>query len=317
VVISADPELARLVHRSGKAHSDAILVGNAGPSPILEPVDFKWTLETAVERQVGADVLRGLLEHPSEELARRLAQAIELAGCEPGLQPHLLPGRFLAPDSPANRAVLASGNSIAPQMVDLRPVDVQAFFATLPGWELALELARADTAPVSDLESAERYYRLGAGVLGALRRLRTSIFAEQPLELEGRAELAALRARRRLHTTGELVAYLDRALRERAALAMQLERFERSAYPFTAFRRLVEEHGLAAGSKRAGRVYGEVLQAVRAEARREGRQLVAAGRSDEQALQALAPSTPQLEQLAHQVARRLVGRGMSGSVEVT
>src|SRR6266508_756767 len=62
IVLAADPALASQVQLHGKTHADALLVGTMAGRPVLEPVDFKWTLETADPRQVGAAVLEALLD---------------------------------------------------------------------------------------------------------------------------------------------------------------------------------------------------------------------------------------------------------------
>ena len=82
-------------------------------------------------------------------------------------------GIFLAPDHAANRAILAPAGSLDPAWAALCPIDAAEFFTDLPGWDVALALARADGIRFADVESSERYYRLGAGVLGALRRLQS------------------------------------------------------------------------------------------------------------------------------------------------
>src|SRR3954447_6154435 len=64
VIISATPDLAAQVQANGKSHADAILVGTLNGEVVLEPVDFKWTLETADTKQVSTPVLMALLDEP-------------------------------------------------------------------------------------------------------------------------------------------------------------------------------------------------------------------------------------------------------------
>ena len=71
VILAEDPALAEAVHRHGKSHADALLVGLADGAAVLEPVDFKWTLETAKPRQVGTEVLEALLTSRRQCCARR------------------------------------------------------------------------------------------------------------------------------------------------------------------------------------------------------------------------------------------------------
>lgn len=314
VIISSDPALSAAVHRSGKAHADAILVGIADGHAIYEPVDFKWSLETAEPRQVGAEVLEALLARPPAPLAQRLAQALAEAGApNPGAASYAA-GFFLAPDSSPNRALLAEGGALPPDMVVLCAVEPLAFFSPLTGWEVALALAETDHARLDRLEAAERYYRLGAGVLGALRRLASTLFDEQPPELDGVAELVRLRAQRRLRTTGEVVAYLDRAQRARAELVERLRQVEGRIYPFSAFRRDLASRGLAeADARRLGRLHGEVLQPARRELRRLGRQLLSRGMTELQALAALEELAPRLVHLA----RRELERRLAQAIQPT
>src|SRR4051794_7491885 len=160
VVIAAEPELAAQVQAHGKSHADAILVGVQGERSVLEPLDFKWTLETANPRQVGAEVLAELLTEPPALLSERLREA--LADLPSPDEPLYLDGIFLAPDHAANRAMLAPAGPLDPAWAVLCPVDAAEFFTDLPGWDVALALARADGIQPRGLETTERYYRLGA-----------------------------------------------------------------------------------------------------------------------------------------------------------
>lgn len=317
VVLVDEPELAAQVHAAGKPHADAILVGQADGRTVLEPVDFKWNLETANPKQVGAEVLAGLLQDPPPMLAQRIVVALD------GLPEHDDPlhhdGFFLAPDHADNRAFLSpgragggrgpsrpSGMGIAPGAFDrswaeLRPVDAAEFFEPLPGWDVACSLASSDGVRPSTVEVSERYYRLGAGVLGALRKLDAGIFRDVD-DLDGPAELARLRRERRLTSVGEVIAYLDRALIARGELADRLREVERTAYPFGLFRQHLVERGLPAqgpgAERRWGRVYGGVMKAVGAQMRLEGCRLVEAGRSELEALAGLDAARPRWTALA-------------------
>ena len=289
LVLGAQPELAAEVHASGRPHADAMLLGVADGRTVLEPVDFKWTLETANPKQVGAEVLVGLLTDPSPLLAARVAEALaDLPGAEAPLH---LDGVFLAPEHADNRAFLAPRGPLDSTWAILRPVDPEEFFSALPGWDLAQAMAHTDGAYLGTLESADRYYRLGAGVLGALRRLRTALFDADAAEIDGPTELARLRRERRLMTTGELIAYLDRALIARAELVDRLRAVERGAYPFGLFRQDLVARGIPAGGadweRRWGRLHGAVIRSVGEQVRTAGRELLARGHTEAQALAAL------------------------------
>src|SRR5207237_5766450 len=81
VVLAATPTLMADVLSSGLPHADALRSWPEDGQLALEPLDFKWSLETASARQVSQETLTRLLaaELPS------LATALELARQELGL----------------------------------------------------------------------------------------------------------------------------------------------------------------------------------------------------------------------------------------
>ena len=293
LVLAAEPELAAQVQAHGKSHADAILVGVQGDRSILEPVDFKWTLETANPRQVGAEVLGDLLLEAPPLLALRLAEA--LADLPAPEAPVYHDGVFLAPDHADNRAQLQPHGPLDPAWAVLCPIDAAEFFPPLTGWDVSLALARSDAALLGTVETSERYYRLGAGVLGALRRLQSSVFDDTLPTVDGPAMLARLRRDRRLTTTGELIAYFDRALTARSEVVDRLREVERAAYPYGRFRDDLTARGLTtAGNndKRWSRLYGSIMKELATELRVAGRRLRADG----------VPETTVLDQLDGQRA---------------
>jgi hypothetical protein len=311
LVLQAEPELAAQVQAHGKTHADAILVGVQGGRTVLEPVDFKWTLETANPRQVGAEVLGELLTEPPALLAARLAEA--LADLPAPDQPIYQDGIFLAPNHAENRAQLSPNGPLDAEWAVLMPIDANEFFPPLPGWDVALAMARTDSAYLGTVETSERYYRLGAGVLGALRRLQSSVFDEALPDVDGPTLLAVLRRERRLTTTGEVIAYFDRALISRSEVVDRLREVERGAYPYGRFREDLAARGLTTASspaspggtgstsgpapagnpipsgnggsggnndRRWSRLYGSIMKVLASEIRAQGRQLRAGGGSD-------------------------------------
>jgi hypothetical protein len=281
LVLAAEPELAAAVQANGKSHADAILIGVQADRCVLEPVDFKWTLETANPRQVGAEVLGELLTGPPALLATRLGEA--MADLPSPEEPIYHDGIFLAPDHAENRAQLAPIGSLDPAWAVLYPIDAADFFPPLPGWDVALALARSDGAFLGSVESSERYYRLGAGVLGALRRLQSSVFDESLPSVDGPALLAQTRRERRLTTTGEVIAYFDRALLARSEVVDRLREVERASYPYGRFREDLTARGLSApasNDRRWSRVYGAVMKELASEIRAEGRRMRARGNND-------------------------------------
>jgi hypothetical protein len=317
LVLQAEPELAAAVQANGKSHADAILIGAQGSRTVLEPVDFKWTLETANPRQVGAEVLGELLTAPPALLATRLREAtVDLPAPD---EPIYLDGVFLAPDHAENRAQLGPIGPLDPAWAVLCPIDAADFFPPLPGWDVAVALARTDGAFLGTVESSERYYRLGAGVLGALRRMQSSVFDESLPTVDGPALLAQTRRERRLTTTGEVIAYFDRALSARSEVVDKLREVERGAYPYGRFREDLTARGLtapASNDRRWSRIYGAVMKELAGEIRAEGRHLRSQGsndatvlaRLDEQRSKWLARGRALLEQ-------RLTSRSDVGPVE--
>jgi hypothetical protein len=281
LVLASEPDLAAQVQAHGKSHADAILIGVQEGRSILEPVDFKWTLETANPRQVGAEVLGDLLLDAPPLLAIRLAEA--LADLPTPEAPVYHDGIFLAPDHAENRAQLAPSGSLDPAWAILCPIDAAEFFPPLPGWDVGLALARSDGAYLGTVEACERYYRLGAGVLGALRRLQASVFDDSLPAVDGPALLAKTRRERRLMTSGEVIAYFDRALTARSEVVDRLREVERGAYPYGRFREDLTARGLAAvgnNDRRWSRVYGSVMKELATELRSEGRRLRVGGASE-------------------------------------
>jgi len=293
LVLAVDPDLAAQVQAHGKSHADAILIGVQEDRSILEPVDFKWTLETANPRQVGAEVLGELLLEAPPLLATRLAEA--LADLPAPEAPVYQDGIFLAPDHAENRAQLAPQGPLDPDWAVLCPIDAADFFPPLPGWEVALTLARSDGAYLGTVEASERYYRLGAGVLGALRRMQASVFDDSLPAVDGPALLAQTRRERRLNTTGEVIAYFDRALAARSEVVDRLREIERAAYPYGRYREDLTARGLtAAGNndRRWSRLYGSVMKELATEIRTEGRRLRDTGAAEAAALAELDGQRP-------------------------
>ena len=283
LVLGAEPQLAAQVQAAGRPHADAILIGAAAGGAVLQPVDFKWSLETANPSQVRAEVLASLLSDPPPLLGARLQE--RLGGLD-GRQAVYRDGVFLAPDHPHNRAFLARSDSFAASWAVLTPVEASEFFSPLPGWDIARALAEYERADLRVLEMAERYYRLGAGLLGAFSKLKAGLFGEIG-ELDGVAELARIREERHLISAAEIVAYLDAKLAARRELVDRLRAIERTAYPYALFRKDLDARGVADqgpdGEHRWGRLYGVIMKALSCQVRGEGRELVALGRTECQA----------------------------------
>jgi hypothetical protein len=327
-------ELEQAVQAAGLAHADAVLLGRQDGRVALQSVDFKWTLEVARPEQVAAETLQTVLEADLPPLRAALRAAMVSLGPAAETSPleelMILDGLFITPDYGPNRAhldVLARrrGGPMDSRQVVLAPVDGPAFFSTLPGWEMAEALAGLEGArrALQHVEGAEHYYRLGAGVLGALTAGRRSIFSTTAPQIDGLAELAALRRARRLTTLQLLLGHLDRQMKARAELVKKLNGLGRQLYPFSAFRTSLRAAGLiratsepgAEPDRRWSRLYGVLQKELAARLQREGQELVAAGQSDAEALASLAGRAARYNRLAAARATELIAAVQAGCDE--
>jgi hypothetical protein len=308
VIISDTPDLAAQVQANGKPHADALLVGTLASDIILEPVDFKWTLETADAKQVSIPVLQGLLDPPPPLLSIALESAVARVTEVDRSEPRLHDGIFLAPDTLANRAHLAPAGVMDPAWAALVPVDWSEFFPPLVGWNVGQQLARIERTNVTTLEQAERFYRLGAGVRGGIRKLAAGIFAPEPEDFDDLAALAALQRDRTLRTAAEIVAHLDRALTGRSELVQALRSAERAAYPFGRFTADLKAMGIDTKSEdRQWRaLYGGVMKQLGARMRAAGLDLVQNGKTEQQALAALGERSAEWLTMARGLLRTAV-----------
>jgi hypothetical protein len=314
LVLAARPALMANVLGSGLPHADALRAWREAGRLRLEPLDFKWSLETAVTRQVSRETLTRLLEAELPELRAELAAAralLELPDHAP-LEP--MDGRFVAPEHPANDAALRLDPELPALLL---PVDGQAFFRVLPAWETARALARfegCDLGRLQGVEAVERYYRLGAGVAGAVARLETGLFEDEPRPADAPAFVHRLRGHRPTGGLNGLLLDLERRMAARRALDEQLGQVVRNGYPFARFRGDLNQARVprAVQERRGvlGRTYAQVLDAVSAIVREEGRRLVAAGASEADALRELTAQPERWGQVGHEHAL-LLARGVA------
>ncbi|HLH21054.1 MAG TPA: hypothetical protein VK066_00910 [Chloroflexota bacterium] len=318
VALADDEALRREIHATGLPNPDAALLGTRAPdAAVLQPVDFKWALERAELPQVSAVTLERLLGAAVPQVQAHLAAVEQAAGLAVATLEYV-DGLFFAPEHPENRAFLASeANAHAESPLTLAdvvlcPVDPEAFFGPLDGWELGRWLAEMDRSVglLATIDGAERYFRLGAGFAGALTRLATPLFAETPTAIDARAALVRLRTSRHLFTSVDLASYLERQMAARGALERGLRDLATAVYPFRVFRAQLAASGVKLDAveddqKRGYRErYRGALNAVRARLREEGRALVAAGQSEPAALAELQARTPELQKTAQAMARK-------------
>jgi hypothetical protein len=312
VVLASRPALIAEVLGSGLPHADAIRAWGEQGRLHLEPLDFKWSLETAVARQVSGETLVRELEAELPELRAELITARALLELPDHAPVEATDGRFVAPEHPANDAALR----LDPQLRTLLlPVDPQAFFSALPAWDTARAVARfegCDLTRLQGVEAVERYYRLGAGVAGAVARLETGLFEEEPRPADAPAYVDRLRGQRPPGGLNGLLLDLERRMAARRALDEQLGQVVRNAYPFARFRAdLNQAHVPRAVQERRGvlgRAYGQVVDAVTAIVREEGRRLVALGAVEAAALTDLGAQNDRWLQVGHEHALLVAGR---------
>ncbi len=319
--LAENEDLRRAIHASGLPNPDACLVGSALDGVgVLQPADFKWSLERAELPQVAATTIARLLDADVPGLAGHLRVAHAAADLGDRALRYV-DGFFFAPDHAENRAFLASQANaraefpLAPGDVVLSPVEPQCFFQGLPGWHVGRWLADTDRGAglLATVEGAERYFRLGAGFAGALVRLATPLFADQPAQIDVPAELRRLRSARRLFTSGDLAGYLERQMAARALQERALRDLLAAVYSFQHYRAQLAALGvklddLEDDAKRGFRErYRVARKSVADRLRREGQARVAAGRSEATALAELQARTPELAKLAQTVALRVLG----------
>jgi len=304
----------------GLTNPDALLVGQLDGHLSLRPVDFKWSLETAAYRQISGAALSELLAHPGSPLPDLIRQS----DCADGQsEPVAGDGFFFVPDSRPNHEFLESPANrrqefpIEPKEVVFEKVDGVAFFGSLPWWPQALRLAQLDRMERSleTLEGAERYYRLGAGLGGALLKLNTSIFAAEPPPLDVSAAIDELLQRLRLRSSLEVIGHLRQLMDQRGERLRRLKELARCPYSFREMLGDLAARGVVVpegeGADRAERErWGQVHRAI-ASAHREavdvaGLELVGRGQSEPAALAALERRRPEFADRARAYAHRLI-----------
>src|SRR6266851_773596 len=102
VVLAATPKLMAEVLASGLPHADALRAWSENSHLALEPLDFKWSLETASARQVSSETLSRLLAADLGSLRSALDDARATFGLALASEVEPKDGRFVAPVHPAN-----------------------------------------------------------------------------------------------------------------------------------------------------------------------------------------------------------------------
>jgi hypothetical protein len=221
----------------------------------------------------------------------------------------------VAPIHPANQAALLAEPELPTLLL---PVDPRAFFEPLPGWTAAAALARLESSDLdrlSGIEAIERYYRLGAGVEGALTRLHTGLFETESSKVDAAALIRDLRQAGNARTLNSLLLYLEQELANRKVLEERLLLLPRSAYTFGRLRSDLQKLGLPRtllDSRGAlGRAYAEVTRGMASAIRAAGQELVASGVSTEAALDQLADQAPRWATIGATQTRTVAARLMA------
>jgi hypothetical protein len=324
-----DRALTRWLGTLGLRNPDALLVeGGSDGRATIRPIDLKWSLDTADYGQIGGERLRQLFERAGDRLGALLPPS---SG-----PPRFGDGLFVSPERLLNRLFLRSAANakkeypIEAREVRLVRIDVPAFFAPLPGWATARRLAELERLPQPELEAdvelADRYYHLGVGVWGALSAADRSLFAEKEgvgdddllmrdddVEAAVARRLEALIARLGARTARELVGELAAAHSARTALRQERRGLERLPYRFPDFiddarkaKVAVEDEAMVVKLRE---LYKELGRTHQVELRALGRELVAAGRTDAEALAELKEREGEMKRAARRRARELL-RGL-------
>jgi hypothetical protein len=312
IVFAGTPALMAEVLGSGLPHADALRTWREDGQLAVEPLDFKWSLETASARQVSRETLERLLGAELPSLGSALAGAREALVLEPSAALAPRDGRFVAPVHPANHTALVAEPELPTLLL---PVEPRAFFEPLPGWAAARTLARLESSEldrVSGIEAIERYYRLGAGVEGALSRLRTGLFDAELHKVDAPAVIGELREAGKARTLNALLLYVQHELANRKALEERLALLPRTAYRFGRLRSDLQKLGvprtLVDSRGALGRAYAEVTREMASAIRSAGQELVASGLSAEEALEQLGSAGQQQPWAAIGAAQaRIVG----------
>jgi hypothetical protein len=312
VVLAATPKLMSEVLGSGLPHADALRAWRENTHLALEPLDFKWSLETASARQVSSETLARLLAAELGSLRSALDSARGAFGLQPTSEVETKDGRFVAPVHPANHAALLADPELPTLLL---PVEPHAFFEPLPGWQAARTLARLESADLdrlSSIEAVERYYRLGAGVTGAFTRLETGLFETEPHSVDAAALISELRRAGTARTLNDLLLHLQRELETRKLLDERLAQLPRSAYPFGRLRgdlhRLGVPRSVLDSRGALGRAYSEATREMLSAIREAGSELVAAGSTPREALDRLAEQQARWSAIGAAQARAIAER---------
>ncbi len=318
-LVEEDALQARL-QSLGLTNPDALLLDHVGDAVIARPVDFKWSLETAAYRQISGGALGELLSQVGAPLTTLVETTL---GLESLGSVETRDGLFYSPDSRPNRQFLESPQNrrqefpLEPKDVVFEVVDGPAFFGTLRWWPQAQRLAELDRSArrLDFLEGAERYYRLGAGVGGAILKLQTSVFAGEPPDVDVAPEIERTLQEHHYRTSLELLEHFRRLMEVRNERLRRARELARCPY---SFREMLGDLGRLGvhvslddersrdDRERWGRVHRQVVEAHRAAVNAAGRRLAEEAGSESAALAALDRLRPEFELKARAHGQRAI-----------
>ncbi|MGE5619682.1 MAG: hypothetical protein ACM3US_10535 [Sphingomonadaceae bacterium] len=326
VELAGDNSLQLALSRSGLPSPDVIVIlQDEKRGRALQALDFKWNLEFASYVQIRAEAVRALLEREVAPLRALLDR--HLADEDPRDLP-IEDGLLYAPRLPVNSWFLQSDQNyhqeypIEADQVLFENVDPLLFFGQLSGWELAVLLARADRSPqrLRNLEGAEHYYRIGAGLQSAVAQFQVSIFCRRPPTVTADAAFDWLKTHVRPASSAGFLQFAERLMAARSQLTTRLRGLLRSPYRFSD---LVEslkvrnlhlpekEDGLPAAERQR---WGDILRKVAAEHKelvyRTGLRLVEVGLSDAEALARLEGDSRRFASQARARAEKLIAAAL-------
>ncbi len=333
-IASGPPQLLSLVENEalqarfqslGLTNPDALLLDRVGDAIVARPVDFKWSLETASYRQISASALGELLSQAGTALTALVAEALGLTALD---AVETRDGLFYSPDSRPNRQFLESGENrrrefpLEPKDVVFAAVDGVAFFGALRWWPQARRLAELDRSArgLDLLEGAERYYRLGAGVGGAILKLQTSIFAGEPPDVDVAPELEATLQGHNYRSSLELLEHFRRLMEARNERLRRARELARCPYSFREMLADLGRLGVYVSlddersrdeRERWGRVHRQIVEAHRAAVNSAGCQLAEETGSEHAALAVLERRRPEFELKARAYGQRAIRKELT------
>jgi hypothetical protein len=248
VPLAANPAHQAMIGRARLTNPDVLLGEPDSATWVLYPLDLKWTLELATYGQISGEALDTLLSRAEPEFFQTIRTELGLSGemCRS------VDGFFVSPPTRANESFLESDTNrrqeypIESKEILFLPVSVPEMFSSLPGWTEALVMAGIDrnTTLLESLDQAERYYRLGAGVRGAIVKLATPLFSDRPAELDIGAHLAKLIDSIRPSDSLQIIHHLMPDMTQRQALVARLRGILKPPVSFGDLSAMLEYRGI-------------------------------------------------------------------------